>query len=157
MRKRICALLLLVVIGVFSVCSLTACDDDEKDVGSGLRFDVKYVHLYNIRADENEFCDYYVFHRNGSGEYRYMNTAVNTINYTITFKYTYLDNEESAVGCFYDSVSYGDGHQSDHTISPTWHIVLMVSKNVVMKDDTMYINASYIGELSNFGKLNVQE
>lgn len=157
MKRKLCALLLFVAVAAFSVCSLSACDKDEDDLG--LKMGVRYIRSNLVNAGNDAEEHYLVFHSNGTGEYVYKHTysyyagETSRYNYTITFKYTYTDAEKSTVVCFYDSISYGEDHNQSKNSRADWSMTIGVSKNVLIALDSassMYINENYIKNIPNY-------
>ncbi|MDE7439382.1 MAG: hypothetical protein K2N23_02625 [Clostridia bacterium] len=157
MKKRIVLVLLTAVIACFALFGLSACDSN---VGQ-LQMDKKY-----FDSDYLDFTngseEYYIFHSDGTGEYRYYSPYYSydnslhssSVDYTINFKYTYADEDKSAVVCFYDSVEYGSENGSA-IVSTGWSGLLTVSKNVLCWGSSIigfYINEDYLETIPNFAK-----
>lgn len=157
MKRKICIALLIAIVACFAVCLFSACG------GSALKMNDKYILDIDVKENENEQV-YFIFYSNGTGKYKYYYNHVSSIDssynytndYTITFKYTYADGDNSAVVCFYDSVEYGSNHtQNGSTVSTSWTRLLTVSDNVLCYASssgyTYYINENYLKTIPNFG------
>ncbi len=154
MKRKLCAFLLMLAVAVFSVCSLSACDDDEKE-NFGLQMGVKYIYRSCVNSDDTIKENYYVFHSDGTGEYvqKYMGSYSRLNHYTIGFKYTFVDNEKSTVVCFYDFIKYEEDHIADKNSQTHWVMTIGVSKNVLIALDSassMYISEKYIQSIPNY-------
>lgn len=124
--------------------SLVACNSGKAAQNDyPLQLNVRY-HSYDYRGD-NENAWSYIFTSEKTGEFK------RGTEYTIKFKYTWLDSEHTAVACFYDSAEK-DGNPYEGNTS--WCTVLTVSTNVLMTSGgALYISEKYLeNELKNFGK-----
>lgn len=154
MKRKICVLFFLVICTVLSVSTLSAC---ESNIGA-LQTDKKYIAEGDTKDPENE-QRYYIFYSDGTGKYIEYDVDSNTAfsyydtDYTITFKYTYADDDKTAVVCFYDSVTYGSKQGGEYRVPTTWSVLLTVSKNVLCTTGgSFYINEDYLETIPNFGK-----
>lgn len=151
MKKKLVGFILLIVTVCCAVFSLSACGANSGSV-AGLEMDKKYIYKSDINIDE-DMQSYYIFYANGTGKHQYKSYLQGYIyDYTINFKYTFVDKDKSAVVCFYDSVEYGEKHDTSD-ISTDWSVLLTVSKNVlcyVNGNYYFYINENYLKTIPNF-------
>jgi len=156
MKKKIILAFVAAVIAVFACFAFTGCGA-ELGQDTDLQMDKKYT----WKEDENDYS-YVIFYSNGTGEYRVLDVdtdprfTYDDEDYLIKFKYTFVDSDDSAVVCFYDSVEYGAKH-GNPKISSTWTRLFTVSKNVLCyaggSGYSFYINEDYLeSTLTNFGK-----
>ncbi|MDE7454320.1 MAG: hypothetical protein K2M64_00630 [Clostridia bacterium] len=176
MKKKFFALLLATLLIVCTVVTLVACDDkSSNDIGK-LQINKKYIIKSTINSEltEQDIIDkssqyliyecYFIFYSDGTGIFvnnriTYQSTTVHC-KYTLHFKYTYVNDDKSAVVCFYDSIE--DNSTILSTKNPyvyslnDWTTLLTVSKNVICTAGTSgytyYINEDYAKELSNLNK-----
>lgn len=163
MKKKIIALLLVCCLA-FAAFGLTACGDDYDELATGTKYYAYSTDFYT----ENEYeKTYVIFSNNNTGVYHYYYQGfgyTETEEYTIKFKYTYVDDDKSAVVCFFNGFEIGE-HNKSTSIKwdnfNKWTTTFTVSQNVLMpaystksSDISMYyINANYIkSELSKYGK-----
>lgn len=190
MKKKIFAMLFVLVLIATSITALVACDNagGGKNI-SALQTEKKYhaestvnsgLTEADILAQPGEYLQYqsyYVFHANGTGEYicnkvtddYYNNTLVKIhAKYTLRFKYTYVDDDKSAVVCFYDGlnnqsiiIENGYKDETDNIGKPydydftDWSKLVTVSKNVLCVTGTgytFYINEEFVKQIPNFNK-----
>ena len=129
--------------------ALTACNG-----GGKLQMNKKYILSYDVNNAASS-QSYFIFKHNGTGQYYSHNESWKNTHYVINFKYTWVDDEKSAVMCFYDSHQALDGDNGEHSyVSSRWSMLLTVSKNVLMhvgtSGYTFYINKNYLKTISNF-------
>lgn len=157
MKKKLVIFVSLIVCSLALLLALPACDNPSNGTSNGdcdLQYDKKYIYLTNVNNDKD--C-YYLFLADGTGFYRYYHKYEDSLfektyiyDYTVNFKYTYADNDKSAVVCLFDSVEYGS---TDNTkeVKTNWSILLTVSKNVLCTTSgSFYINEDYLKEIPNF-------
>ncbi|MCM1194654.1 MAG: hypothetical protein NC332_01835 [Firmicutes bacterium] len=173
MKKKIFAAIILCALLVGMLVSLTACGEEEVIT---LQTDKKYVYeglinnetTYEELIASNQFGTiqrYYVFHDDGTGEYfldsvAYIGSSSVHYKFTLYFKYTFADDEKSAVVCFFDrcdnkSVKIKDGSAFDVSFE-NWSELFTVSENVISLVTTggysFFINEDYAKTLTNFNK-----
>lgn len=154
MKKKLVGFILLIVTVCCAVFSLSACGVNSGNV-AGLEMDKKYIYYDSVNEDKNEYESYYIFYANGTGKRRCFKIVTSSVDdYTINFKYTFVDKDKSAVVCFYDSVDYGDKHNTSYKPSSDWSVLLTVSKNVLCSAGiygySFYINENYLKTIPNF-------
>ena len=166
MKKRLYAILSLVLLAVFATGLLAACDDGKSDQsGNNLiksEYDLQMGKKYIRSSDTNKKIyeqEYVLFRANGTGELRHFYVSESSPQYNndyiIQFKYIYADGDKSTVVCFFDSVTYGSKHSETEKVSSDWSKLLSVSKNVITNVGSNYIffiNEDYLNDLPNFGK-----
>ena len=162
--------------------TLAACDsnDNGKNIGA-LKTEKKYLEesTVNSTLTEQDIIDsaddfyltyqqYYIFHSNGTGEYVYNGIDYESggyivhAKYTIKFKYTYVDDDKSAIACFYDSLEnnstvigdYNTGNPFPYSFN-SWSRLITVSNDVLCLTGTgytFYVNEDYAKKLTNFNK-----
>lgn len=142
--KKLAVFTILIVITLSCAFAFTACGSDAK-----LAMEKRYIHEADV-GESNQRS--YLFHSNGTGEYTFhYDSATTHSHYIIHFKYTYVDNDKSAVVCFYDSVEILQGNSSNP--GKTWSNLVTVSKNVLTTVGSGYvfwINEDYLDEIPNF-------
>ncbi|MCH5154104.1 MAG: hypothetical protein J1F71_02715 [Clostridiales bacterium] len=149
MKRKVLAMILALCL-VISAFALTSCSDDYDE----LALNTKYIATSDAGRESDE-QSYVIFYKNNTGVYRYYYRGVSlSENYTLKFKYTYVDKDKSAVMCFYDSI---DGSYSSSFSFHTWTTIFTVSKNGLMATgaakNTYFVNEKYLKqELKNFGK-----
>lgn len=166
MKKKLCLILTLVIFTALAVIPFAACTGDNGNSGSGnseyaLQTDKKYIRDDDTNKTAYE-QNYVLFRADGTGErrcyYIYNGEEDSKYNedYTIKFKYTYVDSDKSAVVCLFDSVEYGKKHPAGgDKVSSDWTALYTVSKNVCAAGGsgyTFFINEDYLKQLPNFGK-----
>ena len=147
MKKKLMIFVSLIICSLALLLALPACDSTSSD-GSDLQLDKKYI--AQGQANTTSEC-YYLFYSNGTGIFRanYQTSYGLTSDYTITFKYTYADNDKTAVACFFDSVELG--RKNVVTVSSNWSSLFTVSKNVLFTSaGGIFINEDYLKEIPNF-------
>lgn len=155
MKKKLFVLLLAVALCLSTVLGLVSCSDDAE-----LQYKVRYIYDNQyIRDENNHKKTYFVFYENGTGMYHYYyySYGYSTTEYTIKFKYTYLDNDKSTVMCYYDSMTFGDLHDglTDESKHNDWYNMVSVSKNTLMRTTGtsigFFVNENYLkNEIPNF-------
>ena len=146
--KKIAIFLMLVVVTLCCAFAFTACGNDGK-----LAMDKRYIYEGDAKADSDEQRSY-IFHSRGTGEYTYHfdDSYGSHYHYVIHFKYTYVDEDKSAVACFYDSITRLDGDDGSYT-STTWSSLVIISKNVLTTgSSTFWINEDYLKTIPNYSK-----
>ena len=157
MKKKFFVLLLAVALCLSTALGLVACGDDYDE----LQYNVKYIYDNSyIRGKVNDRKTYFVFYDNGTGIYHhYASYSYYTDQYTVKFKYTYLDSDKSTVMCYYDDITFGDEHNSSTSKSKynDWSNMVAVSKNTLMRTTSTsigyFVNENYLNnEIPNFAK-----
>ncbi|MBD5132009.1 MAG: hypothetical protein HDT28_05405 [Clostridiales bacterium] len=161
MKKKLFILLALVLC-LTPVFGLVACNSD-----ADLQCKVKYIcDDSNLRGEDDYKKEYVIFSKNGYGLYHYYLEHLAsgsyyyesyTLEYTIKFKYSYLDADKSTIACYYDSISYGDKHTEEKPKNGhnSWSKMFTVSKNLLMSSDgKTFINEDYLDEeIPNYKKV----
>lgn len=157
MKRKIFVLLLAVALCLSTVLGLISCSDDAE-----LQYNAKYIYNNQYIRDENgNKKTYFVFYGNGNGiyHYYYYSYGSSTTEYTIKFKYTYLDNDKSTVMCYYDGMTFGESHtgSKDKTNHNDWYNMVTVSKSTLMRTTSTsigyFVNENYLkDEIPNFAK-----
>lgn len=129
MKKRIFIGFLALVFSLGTIFALSACGTNAA-AGSPLQTEKKYINEESVAAASDK-QSYYLFHGDNTGIYRYYAFyesygTTRIYDYTVTFKYEFVDRQKEAVVCLYDSVEYGDTHNQNE-ISSTWSVLLTVS------------------------------
>ena len=184
MKNKIFAMLFVLVLIATSITALAACDKTgrSKNIGA-LQMEKKYLAEKTVNSNLTEedilaqpgeyltYQSYYVFHADGTGEYVCNEIDYRDYNihakYTLHFKYTFVDEEKSAVACFYDRLDnqsiilkgYKDetdneGIPYDYDLTD-WSRLVTVSKNVLCVTGTgytFYVNEDYVKQIPNFNK-----
>ena len=156
---------MMIIIALVCTFTFVACSNadatDDSDVAT-LVMNKRYINK-NYVSKDTEKQIFYVFHANGTGEYTYhydhdyvdASFESHTHNhYIIRFNYTYVDDDKSAVVCFYDSIERLDGDDGTYKAT-TWTQLVTVSKNVLVTVETSYIfwiNEDYLKTLPHFGE-----
>ena len=150
MKKKLC-LLLAASFCMTPVLGLVACGDDVAELDLGVRY---ICDDDNMRSEDDYKKTHVTFYKNGTGLYHYYYYESNwatdsrTSDYTIRFKYTYVDNDKSTVACFYyGSTTFGESHNASEYERSSWSAVYTISKNVLMSlNGKMFINENYLNE-----------
>lgn len=161
MKKLVYSIFTIIILMMFAIIPLTGCSNG---AGNGnLQMNTKYIHEADVNKKGNE-QRYVLFRANGTGEQKvfFISDVAETYNedYTIQFKYTYVNSDKSAVACLFDSVEYGDKHSDNQKVSTDWTAFYKVSKNILINDGSnrgvsytiFLINENYLKSLPNFGK-----
>ena len=156
MKKKLIAFLCALIACLGMLFAFTACDNGLPSTTESLTFGKKYIYDAHV-SREAEKQRYYIFNSNGTGQFHYYYADEDQIeHYTIDFKYTFADNEKSAVICFYDSVTYASDHTEEKSEGTFWDTFLGISKNVLTYTGTYgfsyYICEDYLPEIPNYGK-----
>lgn len=181
MKKKILSICLITLLLISAICICAACDNkSDNDIGK-LQMNKKYIAKSTINSEltEQDILDrsseyltyehYYIFYSDGTGicvyndiDFHY-NIRVHR-KYTLHFKYTYVDNDKSAVVCFYDSVD--DTSTVVSTNEPhayplkNWTTLLTVSQNVICTAGTSgysyFVNEDYAKQLTHFNEKEKQ-
>lgn len=154
--KRKLFILLALVLCLTPVLGLVACGSD-----ADLAYDVKYIHDNDdIRSKDGYKQTYVIFNSNGYGQFHHYSLSYGgdyTYEYTVKFKYTYLDKDKSTVACYFDSITFSDRHSfnSKPEDYDDWSEMYTVSKNVIMSSGgSTYINKDYLDdEIKNYKKV----
>ena len=158
MKKKLVIFVSLIICSLALMLALPACDKPSDDASGAEVSDLQYAKKYIPKAHVNNDTDcYYMFLADGTGIYRYyykyedaLFDATDIYDYTVYFKYTYADNDKSAVVCLFDSVEYGSTDNMKD-VKTNWSIMLTVSKNVLCTTSgSFYINEDYLTEIPNF-------
>lgn len=157
MKRRFFAIFLATVACFGALFALSACGGV-----SSLQMNKKYIDEEYVKDAEAQ-QSYYLFRSNGTGickfyydyDSPYDPSGDFTVDYTVTFKYVYVDNQREAVVCFYDSVEYGEADTGEYKVVSDWSVLLTVSRNVLCSAGTggytFYVNEDYLGEIPDFG------
>ena len=148
MKKVACLLLALASVGC-----MVGCKNETK---IKLAYGEKYIYSEAIAEPENEQI-YYVFYRNGTGEYHYYHYseyAGQTSSYTISFRYKIVE-EENMIFAFYDGIEYDEVDTAKSFNDSTTIYKLMYSQDFLMyaTNANIYMTQDFIdSELPNFGE-----
>ena len=116
-----------------------------------MSYEKKYT--YSSYTSYLETHNTVVFHKDGTGEYTVKIKALikeeNDEDYTVTFKYLYYPEENTAF-CFYDSVVYGDAHEGSE-IKSDWGRIFMCTEEI-LESGAWYICEDYLPNLPNYGQ-----
>ena len=130
---------------------------------SSLRYEVRYIDESSVGEDEDK-QEYYIFHKDGTGEYVYHYDYVSTWSeydehkhYSVSFKYTFVDKEKETIYCAYDGCEKLDGHVgAGDPVGSSWSRLITVSKNVIMSTSgsgmSFHLNENYLEEIPNFNE-----
>lgn len=152
--KKLAIFTTLIVTALCCVFAFTACENDDT---TGLVTDKHYIKSSDVRKDADEQV-FYVFHSDGTGEYTYHYDYESSLypehnHYVISFKYTYVDSDKSAVVCFYDGIERLDGDDGSYTFT-SWTELVTVSKNVLTTVGNygyiFWINEDYLNTIPNY-------
>ena len=148
MKKLISVFLILACLLSFVACGTKKLDTST--VGK-IVYGEKYISEGAADAPEDE-QSYYLFQKDSLEYHRYSEIQGNIRHYTVTFKYTPVD--EGTVACFFDSVKTHEDHNSGDPDVQNDAYILLISENVVCTtDQRLYIREGYLeDELTNFGK-----
>lgn len=149
--KKFAVIITFIIAVLCCAFAFSACGGNEAKLAMNKRYIIKS----DVRNDENKQVSL-VFHSNGTGEYTYHFDYTSTHNhYIIHFKYTFVEEDKSAVVCFYDSLERLDGDDGKYN-STSWSELVNVSKNVLATVGTygyvFWINEDYLKTIPNFGK-----
>lgn len=149
--KKIVAFTMVIIVVLICAFTFAACG--EADSVTTLVMNKRYINEVHVSRDVKNQSSY-VFHSDGTGEYTYHYDYSSTHeHYIIHFKYTYVDSENSAVVCFYDSMERLDGDDGKGG-STGWSNLITVSKNVLAtvgpSDYVFWINEDYLKTIPNF-------
>ncbi len=148
MKKVACLLLALASVGCMAAC--------KNEAKMKLSYGEKYINHEDITEPEEEQT-YYIFYRNGTGEYHYYSYSAYTMrtsSYTISFRYKIVE-EENMVFCFYDSVEYDEVDTAKLFKDSTTIYKLMYTQDFIMDatNANMYLTEDFVeDEIPNFGK-----
>ena len=159
--KKIAIYVMMIIAAIICSFTFVACSDNDVSASSDaatLVMDKHYINADYVNEDTEKQI-YYVFHADGTGEFIYHYDFSGSYyeshyHYIIHFKYTYVDNDKSAVVCFYDSIERLDGDDKTYN-STSWSSLVTVSKNVlttVGSGYTFWISEDYLKNLTHFGK-----
>ena len=134
--KKLLALLFLLVICAFAICS--CADTPDTSSANKITYGEKYYRANDYKADDKGNFPYYIIYEDGYLDY---------VGSQETTKYKYEIVDESTLAYFFDS-STDLGADTDS------NGVLVFSENVLMtKAGTVFVREGYINEeLPNFGK-----
>ena len=134
---------------ILSCFAVSGCQTESKRV---LTYDRKYIITTDFEKDESK-QNYWIFYKDGTCTYHHYELVYgdNYSNYVCTFKYS-LDEDESTLFYFFDSVSYLDANNYGN-VSTSTRGYLLVSKDVVMnKDGSFFVCEDFIDNIPNYGK-----
>lgn len=150
MRKGLCVLAALASSFVFAAAG---CASSEAAKGSlGLSYGREYI--YRMSNSDVEETTTVVFEKDGTGRYQRKNR---TNDYTVTFKYLYYPEENTAF-CFYDSVEFGETQSQGNKITSDWQVSFLCTKELLLSsekgysEDRYYICEDYLPNLPNYNK-----
>lgn len=157
MRKGLCVLAALASSFVFAAAG---CASSEAAKGSlGLSYEKKYT--YSSYTSYLETHNTVVFHKDGTGEYTVKIKALikeeNDEDYTVTFKYLYYPEENTAF-CFYDSVEFGENQSRRDNIASDWQMSFFCTKELLLSSekgysqDRYYICEEYLPNIPNYNR-----
>lgn len=148
MKKLISVFLILACL-----FSLVACGAKGLDTSAAgkIAYGEKYIFERSADAAEDEQI-YYLFQKDTMTYHRYSEHEGTVLHYTVTYKYTVVD--EGSIACFFDSVEVHADHNGESPELQSDAFILLVSENVVCKtDQSLYIREGYLErELTNFRK-----
>lgn len=177
MKKKILPIILLTILVIGAFGAFTACGDKGGNDVSKLQMNKKYIAhaTVNSTLTEQDIIDkssqylvyehYYVFYSDGTGilvnnRITFGDSSRVHCKYTLHFKYTYVDDDQSAVVCFYDSVENNSVVLSTnepyaYSLSG-WTTLFTVSKNVICAAGTngysFFINEEYAKQLTHLNE-----
>lgn len=139
MKKKPVSVACAIAACLFLLFTFASCGESDK-AASTLKMNKKYIIESQITAGNNDDAWWYSFRPDGTGTFHR--------EYEITFKYTYLDAEKSAVACFFHA-------SEDNPTFTDWKKLLTVSENIIMSAsdaNAIYICEDYLGEIPNYRK-----
>ena len=144
MKKSILVLIILALC-LTSLFALTACNNGSGD--GDLQYGVKYSYY---QLDDDTHIYYYTFNNDGTGIQRRKDSSY---DYILYFKYTFADNDKSAIACYFDKIEKS-ANTSLNPYAPdsSWHEMLLVSKNTVASSSSyaFFVNEDYLSEIPNY-------
>ena len=150
MRKGLCVLAALASSFVFAAAG---CASSEAAKGSlGLSYGREYI--YRMSNSDVEETTTVVFEKDGTGRYQSKNR---TNDYTVTFKYLYYPEENTAF-CFYDSVEFGENQSRRDNIASDWQMSFFCTKELLLSSekgysqDRYYICEEYLPNIPNYNR-----
>lgn len=150
MRKGLCVLAALASSFVFAAAG---CASSEAAKGSlGLSYGKEYI--YRMSNSDVEETTTVVFEKDGTGRYQRKNR---TNDYTVTFKYLYYPEENTAF-CFYDSVEFGENQSRRDNIASDWQMSFFCTKELLLSSekgysqDRYYICEEYLPNIPNYNR-----
>lgn len=179
MKKKIAAILLMLMLVLSCAAVLASCDNQKDNSQSGLTYGKKYIYERAINVDDPETVIEYKFNADGTGTFYYKDITkgydnLTIIEYTITFKYVFVDDDNSAVACFFheaenksrkaERTGMDENYNYIYSQFTTpynlelsdWSRLVSVSKNVLAETLTTgirkYVNEDYAKTLTNFNK-----
>lgn len=153
--KKLLSVLLAITALFGCIFAFSACSG-----ATALRYEQKYIAEDSVGKDENMQV-YYIFHKDGTGEYYHHYDYVSDFNsdynehkhYCVSFKFTFLDEEKETIYCAYDGFKRLGGNEGTNA-DTSWSRLITVSKNVIMSTSgagmTFYINENYLEEIPKF-------
>lgn len=139
MKKKLITVSCALVACLSMLFMFASCKDTSEAV-STLKMNKKYILESQIYDENNDDVWWFSFRSDGTGTFHR--------EYEITFKYTYLDAEKSAVACFFHA-------SEDNPTYTTWKKLLTVSENIIMSSsdaNAIYICEDYLKEIPNYRK-----
>ena len=150
MRKGLCVLAALASSFVFAAAG---CASSEAAKGSlGLSYGREYI--YRMSNSDVEETTTVVFEKGGTGQYQKKDR---TNDYTVTFKYLYYPEENTAF-CFYDSVEFGENQSRRDNIASDWQMSFFCTKELLLSSekgysqDRYYICEEYLPNIPNYNR-----
>lgn len=181
MKKKVLAILFAIVLVATSLIALTACKEEKTD-DYALVYGKKYIYSSDVRVKVTE-QRYFIYYRNNTCKYHYYSTAttaeneVLTFEFTVDYRFTFVDGDNSSIVYFYDSVTddstYADanGNVGSLADSEYWKThselysdylpktddcgLITVSNNVLCTAGAFgyafFVNEDYVNSIPNFG------
>ena len=150
MRKGLCVLAALASSFVFAAAG---CASSEAAKGSlGLSYGREYI--YRMSNSDVEETTTVVFEKGGTGQYQKKDR---NNDYTVTFKYLYYPEENTAF-CFYDSVEFGENQSRRDNIASDWQMSFFCTKELLLSSekgysqDRYYICEEYLPNIPNYNR-----
>ena len=163
--KKSLKIVLSILLCAMSLVFFFGCDRYKANHAGELQFDTKYIEIKRLHEENSANVEYYIFHSDGTGEFHNVTrwTSGDYTEYSIYFKYTYLDADGTGVMCFFDSMSDYTKHipyleTETTTTTPgketgNWSAILSVSKDIVMSATSLsnaFINENFIEQIPNY-------
>ena len=167
MKKKLFAIIFVLILTVSGVTALAACDNAGGKAISALQTEKKYLAESTVNSGLTEedilaqpgeyltYHSYYVFHADGTGEY--VCNKIDYRDYNIHAKYTLhydrLDNQSIILKGYKDETD-NEGIPYDYDFTD-WSRLVTVSKNVLCvmgTGYTFYVNEDYVKQIPNFNK-----
>ena len=148
MKKKIFNVMLAVAL-ICCAFSMFGCTNSQPSTEMSLVMNKRYILENDVRKDAEE-QSYYIFYSDGTAKHVF--AVYREIMY---LKYTYVDDDKSAVVCFFDYMENFDGELVTDAFTGYTELIT-VSKNVLSTVSTygytFWINEDYLKEIPNFRK-----